>query len=233
MTLVWEKVRMIDNQKISFIMCVNNERAEEEARYYISKLRVPDGFSTDIIAVKGAKCITEGYNRAMKQSDAKYKIYMHQDVFILYEEFLHEIIRLFNTPGINVGMIGMVGTPHMRESGIMWQSERVGGMFDHKPFETKKTVFDSAPDGSLIMVEAIDGFMMATQYDIPWREDVIKGWDFYDASHSFEFRKRGYDVVVPHQDIPWCMHDDGYLNLECYFMSRKAFLDEYRDMINA
>ena len=40
---------------------------------------------------------------------------------------------------------------------------------------------------------------MATQYDVPWREDLFDGFDFYDVSQSFEFRKAGYTVGVPVQ----------------------------------
>ena len=32
-------------------------------------------------------------------------------------------------------------------------------------------------------VEGVDGLLMATQYDIPWREDLFDGWDFYDLVH--------------------------------------------------
>ncbi len=90
---------------------------------------------------------------------------------------------------------------------------------------------DEAPNGYCIGAEAVDGFLMATQYDIPWREDVFNGWDYYDASQSFEFRKAGYSVVVPHQDPPWCLHDDGWLNLTNYFNNRLIFKSEYKDML--
>jgi len=81
--------------------------------------------------------------------------------------------------------------------------------------------------GDYQSVEAIDGLLMATQYDIPWREDVFQKWDFYDVSQSFEFRKRGYEVIVPKMEKPWCIHDDGVMNLENYYEERKKFLREY------
>jgi hypothetical protein len=223
---------MVDDHKVSFIMCVNDKQAAEEASYYISKLQIPEGFTTEIIAIADAASISEGYNKAMNVSQAKYKVYLHQDVFILNENFIADVLNIFNGPDSNIGMIGMVGTPEMPEGGIMWQADRVGGMYDHKPDKTKMTIFDKGKDGGCFPVDAIDGFMMITQVDIPWREDVIKGWDFYDASQSFEFRRRGYKVVVPHQNPPWCLHDDGYLHLGYYFMARQSFLNEYRDMIN-
>ena len=31
-------------------------------------------------------------------------------------------------------------------------------------------------------VEAVNGSLIATQYDIPWREDILSGWEFYDVA---------------------------------------------------
>ena len=77
-------------------------------------------------------------------------------------------------------------------------------------------------------MEALDGLLMATQYDVPWREDLFTKWDFYDISQSQEFLRAGYKVVVPNQEEPWCIHDDGFFNLKNYYVSRKIFVDEYK-----
>ena len=68
---------------------------------------------------------------------------------------------------------------------------------------------------------------MATQHDVPWREDLFQKWDFYDVSQSMEFRRRGYQVVVPYMEKPWCIHDDGILNLEHYYGEMDIFREEY------
>ena len=72
---------------------------------------------------------------------------------------------------------------------------------------------------------------MITQYDIPWKEDIFTGWDFYDISQSFEFRKRNYDVIIPPSVHAWCFHDDGIMDLDSYHNTRKIFMKEYADML--
>ena len=95
------------------------------------------------------------------------------------------------------------------------------GMFDYEyPKEAKNGVIE---------VEAIDGLLMATQYDIPWREDLFDKWDFYDVSQSLEFIRHGYKVVVPYMEKPWCIHDDGFVNLVNYYGEREKLLREYGD----
>ena len=46
-------------------------------------LILPDDYSIEIIVVHNASDMTSGYNAAMLSSDAKYKIYLHHDTFII------------------------------------------------------------------------------------------------------------------------------------------------------
>lgn len=222
----------MNEKKFCFIMCVNDERYLEECTYYISRLKIPEGYEIDMLTIAEADSMASGYNAGMQGSDAKYKIYLHQDVFIVNRNFLQELLRVFADPGI--GMIGMVGSPELAEHSIMWYGERVGRIYTIDGVEAGVSVMSG--DGcwelkaaeELCDVQAIDGLLMATQYDVPWREDLFTGWDFYDISQSFEFRRRGYRVVVPAMELPWCIHDDGYSDLSNYFEERRKFLKEYR-----
>jgi hypothetical protein len=185
----------MNEKKICFIMCTNNAQYEAEAMHFISKLHVPQGYEIDAISIKEAKSLTSGYNEGMRASDAKYKVYLHQDVMIVEPDFIARLLHIFEDP--EIGMVGMVGTPHLPENKIPWWAWRVGalytcnvsamGMFDYEyPEEAKNGVIE---------VEAIDGLLMATQYDIPWRDDLFDKWDFYDVSQSLEFIRHGYKVV--------------------------------------
>ena len=78
-------------------------------------------------------------------------------------------------------------------------------------------------------VEAVDGLLMMTQYDVNWRQDLFHGWDFYDVSQSFEFRRAGYQVAVPYQQAPWVLHDCGFLNLAGYQTARDIWTGRFAD----
>lgn len=215
----------MDRHKIAFIICVNDDLYERECVSYIERLNLPEGFVRDIILVRGAASITSGYNGAMQGSDAKYKVYLHQDVFIVYPDFITQILNIFENPAI--GMIGMVGAPSLGETAVMWHGGRVGKLYANPIILAEEAVCGEI-EGKYQQVEVIDGFLMATQYDVLWREDLFKKWDFYDVSQSLEFRKRGYQVVVPNMEHAWCIHDDGIMNLSNYYEEREIFLKEYR-----
>lgn len=212
--------------KIDFIICTNDAQALQECKYYISRLEVPAGYMVGVIDICDAVSMTSGYNRAIELSDAKYKVYMHQDVLIINKYFIHALLGIFRNK--TIGMIGMVGSRKLPSNAIMWCDHRVGSLiFNSYHQGTTLARFDDGKGNEIYSVEAIDGFMMITQYDIKWRDDIFDGWDFYDVSQSNEFRNAGYKVVVPHQDVPWCIHDDGYCNFNSYHKYRKIFIDEY------
>lgn len=214
----------MDSKKICFIMCVNNQEYADEAMYFINRLIVPEGYTIDVFTVEAASSMTSGYNEAMQASDAKYKVYLHQDVMIVERNFISNILDIFSNE--KIGMLGMVGAVSLDDSKVMWNSKRVGSIYTGNAYGMKEWLIGEV-DAAYQSVEAIDGLLIATQYDIPWREDIFKRWDFYDVSQSFEFRKIGYEVVVPHMDKPWCIHDDGFMDLKYYYEERDKFVREY------
>lgn len=218
----------VNEKKICFIICYNDEMYLQDALLYIEKIQIPEGFSVENRCVFGASSMTGGYQEAMESSDAKYKIYMHQDVCILNRDFLKEILKLFSASE-KIGMIGMVGTKKLPPNGCMWTTSMRTGKLRYYIFSTMDTEFDVpiSKRKGYTYVEAIDGLMMITQYDLDWRTDLFKDWDFYDISQSMEFRNAGYRVIVPEQTTPWVLHNDDILNLSKYHKNRKKFLEEY------
>ncbi len=86
-------------------------------------------------------------------------------------------------------------------------------------------------NGDYEKVQAIDGLIMITQYDIEWREDLFKGWHFYDVSHSLEFQKAGYEVGVPKQISTWCLHDTRKPNMIGYEENRNILVQNYQNYV--
>lgn len=217
-----------NHNKICFIICYNDDLFLSECMAYIRALHVPHGFSTDILSVEGAPSMTAGYQYAMTHSDAKYKVYLHQDVFIINPDFLFRMLDVFQADS-QIGMLGLVGTTHLPESGIMWENDcRCGACRAGLIIEESTAPYPEPIHGPWQEVEALDGLLLATQYDLPWREDIFTGWDFYDVSQSAEFRLAGYKVVVPHQDTAWVIHDEDITSSVSYEHWRNVYLKEYK-----
>ena len=215
---------------IAFIICVNNELYFEECRYYIEHLEVPAGYDIDVIGIWEADSMCAAYNLGMRSSDAKYKVYMHQDVFIRNSRFLEKTLRIFKEHP-KTGMIGMAGGIGIPENGVVYSSWNVGKVDCREP-DLSYVLLCGPNQTKDQTVDAVDGLLMMTQYDLPWREDLFSDFDFYDVSQAFEFRRAGYEIVVPYQEEPWVVHDCGFAKLTNYDRNRKICMEEYPEFFN-
>jgi len=210
----------VNERKIAFITCVSDPELYAEAVAFIRALDVPEGCGAELVPVEGAAGMAQGYNAGMRRTDAKYKVYLHQDVLILHRRFLQDLLALFrNRP--DVGLVGMIGAKTLPPGGVWWESpDLFGKVYESHTGRLELLSFGEAGEASRTVEKApgrfraeevavADGFLLATQVDLPWREDLFPGWHFYDASQCMEFRNRGLKVVVPCQREPWCLHDCG------------------------
>lgn len=162
---------------IAFIICVNNELYFEECRYYIEHLEVSAGYDIDVIGIWEADSMCAAYNLGMRSSDAKYKVYMHQDVFIRDSRFLEKTLRIFKEHP-KTGMIGMAGGIGIPENGVVYSSWNVGKVDCREP-DLSYVLLCGPNQTKDQTVDAVDGLLMMTQYDLPWREELFSSgeWD--------------------------------------------------------
>ncbi len=217
-------------KKIAFIICANNALYYEECVRYLEDLEVPEGYETDIICIQEAASMAGGYNAGMNNTDAKYKVYLHQDVFVKNTKLIYDILHIFEGDS-TIGMIGVLGSRKLRSDANCYLWWLVGCVEAYDGFKIADIDYlFQRSDMEYIPVMAIDGMIMITQYDVQWREDFLDGWDFYDISQSLEMRQRGYQVVVPYQKSAWCYHDCGVSKLDKYDYYRKKMLEHYPDV---
>lgn len=223
----------MDNHSVAFITCVNDDELYQECIKYIDSLNVPDGYKIEKIAIRDAKSATSGYNNAMLKSNSKYKVYLHQDTFIINKNVISDCLKIFDE-NANVGMIGVVGAETIPTNAVWWESNHKSGkVYESSTGKMELLDFNNSKNKEeYTEVQAIDGLIMITQYDVKWREDIFDGWHFYDISQSTEFRNSGYKIGIPMQEQPWCVHDSGVANIQNgYEIYRKCFLKTYSNSI--
>lgn len=213
--------------KVAFITCVSDQKLYQKSLAYINNLQIPEGIEVEIIPIMTDKSITTAYNEAMNKSDSKYKVYLHEDVYIQNTKFIYDILNIFKSDE-NIGIIGVAGAKIIPISGIWKEDPRKVG----KIFQNNKGCFELLKYNKVkdlyTEVKGIDGLIMITQYDLLWRDDIFNGRHFYDLSQCVEFLRKGFKVVVPNQENAWCIHDcadiDTSEDLEVF---RNKFLDTY------
>ncbi|MCG7410883.1 glycosyltransferase family protein [Paenibacillus sp. ACRRX] len=216
-------------QRILFVICVNNDTLYEQTKRQVANLIVPPGHSVEIYEIRNADSMASGYNYAVHM-DAAFKIYIHQDTFLIHRGMLVDLIQLFHHHP-ELGMVGLAGCVDMPANGIWWEGTKLAGqVIEHRQDTYQLLRFDHGWHESTdyIPVQGIDGLFMATKVDIPWRADLFNGFHFYDSSHSMEIQRAGYVVGVPVLQSPWCIHYNGDdFDQVTYEQYRKIFVQHY------
>lgn len=144
-------------------------------------------------------------------------------MFIINRNFIFDLLSVFGMD-MQIGMLGMVGNR------LPWKDTTALARWDTGKAVDSGAVYPfclpSKEDGFL-EVRMADGFLLATQYDLLWREDVFDYWHFYDFAQCMEFKKAGYKVAVPWQEQAWCYHDNSYPDLRRHCEYYELFVREY------
>jgi len=207
--------RPLNSRAIAFLTLVSDETQYDTCLRYLDALQIPSGYTVEKIAVLGAVSMAEGYQHAMEASTARYKVYVHQDVYLVYEGLLPELVRFFRTYP-RLGMVGVVGTTRMPAKGLWWVNKGhcYGRLWEYRR-ETglpgsilrRRLHFSRFRSfaGDYLPVVAADGLFMATQYDLPWKNS-LGGFLLYDQVQALEFIKAGLEVGIARQEAVWCLH---------------------------
>lgn len=126
---------------------------------------------------------------------------------------------------VQIGILGMIGKRNREIQADALMKWDTGKVIDNTAGMWSFSV--PSEENKYADVWAVDGLLMATQYDVLWREELFDGWDLYDVSQCIEFLKNGYKIVVPFQKEAWCYHDCSYPKLIRYFDYHRLFLEEY------
>ena len=215
---------------IAAVFCTNDKLYEAECIKYLKRLAIPDGMRLIIVPVWNGKGMAASYNTAMRCVDAKYKMYIHHDTFIIKKNLLDMVVNKFKEDD-RVGLIGIAGTRKLNSVAKWWQSA---------PEDLRMSLYQDAvlnilssasvyKQGDMEDAEALDGIFIATSKDVPWREDVFDGWHFYDISQGYEHRKAGNRTCVMNCDDMVIMHETTMKKdpKNLYDVYRELFVKEY------
>ena len=204
---------------IAFITPVKDEAQYRICLQYLDALQIPPGYSVERIAVFGGGSMAEVYQKAMEASTARCKIYLHVDTYLVHRGLLPELLNLFRTYP-RLGIVGVSGATRLPASVLLsvnnpfhcygrhWDYRRPGGPSSLLgPANRRRLHFSRFRSfvGDYLPAVAVDGFFMATQYDVPWTNPEF-GFDLYDQVQALEFIKRGLEVGIARQEAIWCVH---------------------------
>ena len=211
----------LDSHKIAIITNVTDEKMYNLTLKSLSQLIVPSKYEVEIITVTEEDNIAAAYNQAMETSDAKYKIYMRNGIEIKNKNFIADILAIFKT-NWNIGLIGMSGVKVIPTDADMFASvTRIGKL---SAVSGQDVVFSDCRD-RYEFAAAVDEYLMVTQYDIGWRDDLFSGDGLYNVAQCVEFKRNYYSVAIAGQKTPWVLYREK--NIVIAQDEKEKFMYEY------
>ena len=213
----------MDEKNFVVVIHVTDKAALKGAVESLQNLNLPPNFNVEIMTFQGNSKY-HAYNYAMKNSKAKYKIYMDEQIVIHNKNILVDILKIFEQDK-SIGMIGCSGAIQLSTHGVCINSSKRCGKIRLGNFGESLKDWGNIV-GDYCEVEALDGCFMATQYDIPFDEELEY---FSDAAQCIEFRRKNYKVVIPNQQNAWlCCRYSAWRIRE---IDKRNFLEKYSKYI--
>ncbi|MGG7151283.1 glycosyltransferase [Clostridium neonatale] len=220
----------MDNKKIAFIITSSNDEIYKNQIKYINNLYVPNGYTVDIIKIDNKKegtNVVENYNIIMQKNNAKFKVYLDENITIINKNFIKKVLDIFNKDK-KIGVIGIKGSKKLPASVTFDHSlQKYGKIYSCTNGSMKCQSYNEAI-GDYEKVQVIYGGIFVTQYDVDWRSDIFASTYFSCVAQCLEFETLGYKTVVPKQNEPWCIDDSkNNFNEEEYKLEKETFLKQY------
>lgn len=184
---------------ISVIICsIDEDKLARVMRNYTTILH---GEVFEIIVIRDAKSLSEGYNRGIQQSKGSILIFSHDDIEILSPDFVVKLERAFASNDV-IGVIGASvlmnarwnasGQPYIHGT-VVYPPGVVGNIgYMMNVFGAETPVISG--------IQGLDGLFIAAKREVVARisfdEQAFDGFHCYDTDFSFSAYLAGFKVAV-------------------------------------
>jgi len=177
---------------VSVIICSISDA--KLARVTGNYRRLLDGVPHEIIPIRDAKSLCEGYNRGARGARGDILVFSHDDLEIVSEDFAAQLLDAMR----GHDLIGVAGTTRLRRGKALcggWpELQGQIGM----PGERGSIIvtFFNTPGRYTENIQTLDGVFMAARRELvsalPFDEATFDGWHLYDLDFSWRASRAGH-----------------------------------------
>ena len=195
----------------------------------LQALHLPAGYEAELFTLTAGKPYAVQANKALTLSDAKYKIYINDDMCLVQPRFFGELLAIFKNAA--VGMIGAWGSQSLPVDGNVLSSVyKRGAVYVPAEDGFSELRFGDAT-GKAADVRCILPSFFATQWDISWDESYEKQY-YAVLAHCRAFEEEGGRIVVPLTKNIWCAYQVKDISFDGSEADRKKFFTRYHSYID-
>ena len=210
------------NEKgIAILVWKRNEEHYANCIEGLRNLQYPAGCEVQVYTLTEQDVFTKQCNSVLAETDAKYKIYLSDEILITAPTFVQDMLNIFADG--TIGMIGFFGSAEMPLSAnIMDAPHKYGSVFMPADGALEEMRFGEGTADAVADVRAILPSLFVTQNDLPWDADYT-GQYYAVQAQCRNFTRHGYRVVVPMQGTPFCAYRSAEISFETEAADREHF----------
>lgn len=216
-------------KKIAVIIRKSHAGRYEVCMEALKNVKWPQGYDVQAFTLDAAKPYAAQINEILTETDAKYKVYINDEMCVVHPQVIEEMLAIFQDESI--GMVGILGSQSLPVSGNLMDS----------PYKRGTVYVPSEDDFSALrfgdaMGEAADvrGLLpsfFATQRDVPWDEAYEKQY-YAVLDHCRAMEDAGVRVVVPLPENIWCACQMKSISFDADEVDQKKFLGKYHTYLD-
>ncbi|WP_039969615.1 glycosyltransferase [Selenomonas artemidis] len=210
------------NEKgIAILVWKRNEEHYANCIEGLRNLQYPAGCEVQVYTLTEQDVFTKQCNSVLAETDAKYKIYLSDEMRIAAPTFVQDMLNIF--ADTSIGMIGFFGSAEMPLSAnIMDAPHKYGSVLMPVSGALEEMRFGEGTAEAVADVRAILPSLFVTQYDVPWDANYT-GQYYAVQAQCRNFTRRGYRVVVPIVETPFCGYQSEEISFEIGGADRDRF----------
>ena len=210
------------NEKgIAILVWKRNEEHYANCIEGLRQLQYPAGYEVQVYTLTDQDTFTKQCSSVLAESDAKYKIYLSDEMRITALTFVQDMLNIFADG--TIGMIGFFGSTELPLSAnIMDAPHKYGSVFMPADGALEEMRFGEGTADVIAYVRAILPSLFVTQYDVPWDANYT-GQYYAVQAQCREFVRHGYRVVVPIVETPFCGYQSEKISFETGGADRDRF----------
>ena len=218
-----------DERKIAVLARKTDQARYDFCMFSLQNAGWPAGYAVEYFTIDAVRPYAAQVNKVLAVTDAKYKIYINDDVCLVRKQAIEEMLAIFQDESI--GMLGVVGSQSLPVGGNLMDSPYKRGVI-YLPAEgdVSEMRFGDAA-GDVVDVRCLLPSFFATQRDFSWDECDYKRQYYAVLAHCRAMEISGGRVVVPLPAEVWCAYQVKEVSFDADEGERKRFLAAYHSYL--
>lgn len=193
----------MNHHRIAIILNHRSEKGKKSAMRMWQGIKILDGWQGTVYSVPYSENgLAAQYNHILEKDDAKYKIYVSDNISWIHSDIAFRLLNLFFSDS-RVGMIGLMGS-ELPLDGLLSGAKRIYGCYSYQQEDDRVRRYMGESPLYYQEVHVLDQELVATCHDMKWDESVKS--DVLVTAQCCKFRKEGLHVAVPMQNTEWALH---------------------------